>query len=72
MPRFGYRGHGNNGLVDVSRRAARSDSHAHDYHWGRSLLPRYRAEGSELEITSGGYHVWSSDDCSTSDESDRT
>lgn len=25
-------------------------------------------KANELEITSGGYHVWSSDDCATSDE----
>ena len=38
-------------------------------------VPCFRDIGpkaNELEITSGGYHVWSSDDCSTSDESDRT
>lgn len=29
-------------------------------------------KANELEITSGGYHVWSSDDCSTSDDSDIT
>ena len=37
-------------------------------------VPCFRDIGpkaNELEITSGGYHVWSSDDCSTSDESDR-
>lgn len=38
-------------------------------------VPCFRDIGpkaNELEITSGGYHVWSSDDCSTSDESNRT
>lgn len=38
-------------------------------------VPCFRDIGpkaNELEITSGGYHVWSSDDCSTNDESDRT
>jgi len=38
-------------------------------------VPCYRDIGpkaNELEITSGGYHVWSSDDCSTSDESSVT
>jgi len=29
-------------------------------------------KANELKITSGGYHVWSSDDCSTSDESNVT
>lgn len=29
-------------------------------------------KANELEITSGGYHVWSSDDCATSDDSDIT
>jgi hypothetical protein len=29
-------------------------------------------KANELEITSGGYHVWSSDDCATSDESNVT
>ena len=29
-------------------------------------------KANELEITSGGYHVWSSDDCSTNDESNNT
>ena len=34
-------------------------------------VPCFRDIGpkaNELEITSGGYHVWSSDDCATSDE----
>jgi len=38
-------------------------------------VPCYRDIGpkaNELEITSGGYHVWSSDDCATSDESSVT